>query len=260
MHNTLHLKLALLVGLFAGCVESATEEPLASLDDETDLPGKFDGNTSTRRKMDDAIHWVRNSAEYRVAVTQAYRLAEARIDAIVRERRLVEGTWAVSMDADETIISNSQFEYERYGKSFSETAWSAWVARKEATVLPGVIRSIQKVHDLGGIVVVVTNRTTAQCEDSRMNFTAEGIDFDLVLCKTRSSEKEYRWRTIEDGTTAANLPPLEIAMWVGDNIQDFPDLTQSLRFENESELSDFGDRFIVIPNPMYGSWERNAQE
>jgi len=46
-------------------------------------------------------------------------------------------------------------------------------------------------------------------------------------------------------------------MWVGDNIQDFPRLRQDIRSSSDSAFAEFGDRFIVLPNPMYGSWERN---
>jgi predicted secreted acid phosphatase len=47
-------------------------------------------------------------------------------------------------------------------------------------------------------------------------------------------------------------------MWVGDNIQDFPRLRQDVRTQGDSVFAEFGDRFFVLPNPMYGSWERNA--
>jgi predicted secreted acid phosphatase len=44
---------------------------------------------------------------------------------------------------------------------------------------------------------------------------------------------------------------------VGDNIQDFPKLSQSLRDEADAAFGAFGTRYFVLPNPMYGSWERN---
>ena len=53
------------------------------------------------------------------------------------------------------------------------------------------------------------------------------------------------------------LPPLDVLMWVGDNIQDFPRLTQSIRTAADSAFADFGETYIALPNPMYGSWERN---
>ena len=57
------------------------------------------------------IHWVRNSAEYVAALEQTYRFA-----AEVLERKIENkepGTWAVAIDADETLISNSLQSKER---------------------------------------------------------------------------------------------------------------------------------------------------
>ncbi len=50
------------------------------------------------------------------------------------------------------------------------------------------------------------------------------------------------------------LPRLAVVAWVGDNILDFPALTQATR-DDSTALGEFGKRFFIIPNPMYGSWE-----
>jgi predicted secreted acid phosphatase len=47
-------------------------------------------------------------------------------------------------------------------------------------------------------------------------------------------------------------PPLKVLIWVGDNIQDFPNLTQA----SPGNPGDFGVRYFVLPNPMYGSWQK----
>jgi predicted secreted acid phosphatase len=50
-----------------------------------------------------------------------------------------------------------------------------------------------------------------------------------------------------------------VLAFVGDNIKDFPTLDQSIATSPESSFAEFGSRFIVVPNPMYGSWETNLQ-
>ena len=45
--------------------------------------------------------------------------------------------------------------------------------------------------------------------------------------------------------------------FVGDNIQDFPEKSQAIRERGDEAFADFGARFFVLPNPMYGSWEKN---
>ena len=34
-------------------------------------------------------------------------------------------------------------------------------------------------------------------------------------------------------------------------------MTQAIRERGDDAFADFGARFFVLPNPMYGSWERN---
>ena len=54
----------------------------------------------------------------------------------------------------------------------------------------------------------------------------------------------------------------EIVLLIGDNLNDFSEV-----FEDRSDSwgtptvekfkNEFGSRFIVLPNPMYGDWEKN---
>jgi len=53
-----------------------------------------------------AIHWVRASAEYRAATVQAYRMATRRVDVVGAS--MPPGSWAVSLDADETVLAAYQ--------------------------------------------------------------------------------------------------------------------------------------------------------
>ncbi len=80
---------------------------------------------------------------------------------------------------------------------------------------------------------------------------------DAVLCKADTSDKNPRFQSVVAGTAAPKLGALEVLMFVGDNIQDFPALDQTAN--TDAKLSEFGSRFFMMPNPMYGSWEKNAQ-
>ena len=50
---------------------------------------------------------------------------------------------------------------------------------------------------------------------------------------------------------------MTVEMYVGDNIQDFPHLTQDIRSQDVGAFDAFGDSFILLPNPMYGSFDKN---
>jgi 5'-nucleotidase (lipoprotein e(P4) family) len=210
--------------------------------------------------MSHATHWVRDSAEHDAAFRQTFALATLALEAQVQS--FEPGKWAVALDGDETVIDNSQYQKEREAecKGFSGESWRAWVLRREARPLPGAQAFLQRVKELGGTIAIVTNRDIEVCPATMENFKALDLPFDLMLCRTDTSEKEHRWRSVENGTASPAVPPLKIVMWLGDNIGDFPDLDQSLRDQGAEAFRNFGTRFFVLPNPMYGSWQRNPEE
>jgi len=211
-------------------------------------------------KMSLATRWVRTSAEHQAAFLQTYQYATLSLEAQTAE--LEPGTWAVALDADETVIDNSryQMERERECKGFSSESWRAWVRRREAKPLPGAQAFLQRIKELGGVVAIVTNRDQAECPDTMANFEAMGLPYDLMLCQKTTGEKEPRWESVVNGTASPELPPLKLVMWLGDNIGDFPNLDQSVRNEGAEAFRYFGSRYFVLPNPMYGSWQRNPEE
>jgi hypothetical protein len=106
----------------------------------------------------------------------------------------------------------------------------------------------------------VTNRDESMRADTDANLRAEGVPFDLLLLRPDGgpSAKAPRWEAVQKGTAGGGFPPLEIVLWVGDNIRDFPGLDQSLRQAGDEALVPFGDRYVVVPNPLYGSWRPPA--
>jgi predicted secreted acid phosphatase len=60
---------------------------------------------------------------------------------------------------------------------------------------------------------------------------------------------------VASGQTPAGPAPIEVALFVGDNILDFPSLSQATRQKGEAGFSEFGVRYYMVPNPMYGGWQ-----
>ena len=205
----------------------------------------------------EAIRWVRDSAEYHAALYQVYRLATARVETDTRTRE--PGTWAVVLDADETIINNVgyQIERSRQGLGFTPESWNAWVKRREATPLPGASAFLARVRALGGKIAIVTNRLESECEDTAAVFRAHALLYDAMLCRPDGgpSDKNPRFEAVAAGRTPAASTRLEIVAYVGDNIHDFPSLDQAARTAGAPGFADFGVRYFVVPNPMYGSWQ-----
>ena len=104
----------------------------------------------------------------------------------------------------------------------------------------------------------MTNRLESECEDTRAIFRTHQLPFDAMLCRGENgpSDKNPRFESVALGKTLAAHAPLDVVAFVGDNILDFPGLTQAIRQAGEGAFSEFGVRFFLLPNPMYGSWER----
>jgi predicted secreted acid phosphatase len=82
-----------------------------------------------------------------------------------------------------------------------------------------------------------------------------------MLCKPKESgDKNPRFEKVARGEAFGDGRPVEVLMWVGDNIQDFPGLSQAIRKGTDEAYAPFGTRFIALPNPMYGSWEKSPRE
>ncbi len=212
--------------------------------------------TPAPARVPEAIRWVRDSAEHRALFLQVYREATKHVE---REAAKYEvGTWAVVLDVDETVIDNSGYEVERVEARlpFDSESWHEWVARRQGVPLPGAAAFLARVHALGGKIAIVTNRMQSECPDTEAVFRAHGLVFDVMLCKPDGSpsDKNLRFEAIARGTTGAGLPPLEIVEFLGDNILDFPRLSQAIKKEGDDAFAEFGVRFFLLANPMYGSW------
>src|SRR5207237_1584795 len=120
--------------------------------------------------------------------------------------------------------------------------------------LPGAVAFTNRVKELGGRVVIVTNRNEPICDATRDNFRRIGIDAALVLCAPAGlRDKNPRFEAVQAGTASTGVAALHVVMWVGDNVEDFPRLHQDIRAAADSAFARFGHSYIVLPNPMYGS-------
>jgi acid phosphatase len=206
------------------------------------------------RTLPNDVRWFRVSAEYRALAYQAYNLAQERLPEL--SRGLASQSWAVILDADETVLDNSEYQRRRalIDSGYTSASWAVWVNERKATPIPGAVEFIRRVRALGGRVAIVTNRTEAQCDATRENLRAVGVEADAVLCqRPNESDKNPRFRRVESGEPFGG-GPLKIVAWVGDNILDFPGMTQAVRAA-PNVLAEFGRRYFILPNPMYGSWQ-----
>ncbi len=238
-----------LVALLAGCAGRVAPGS---------HPAPVPATAAAPAGLPDELKWLRTSAEYRAIALQTYRTATRVV--LERAAELPRHSWVVILDADETVLDNSEEERRdlMLGRSFSPAIWAEWVHERAATAVPGSVAFIHEVQQAGGRVAIVTNRDEALCDDTRANLEALDVHADLVLCKPpETGDKNPRFEAIRTGRATDQFGPLTIVAWVGDNIQDFPGGSQALR-DASTGLEAVGSTWFVLPNPMYGSWERNA--
>lgn len=184
-------------------------------------------------------------------VAQIFRLASLRVREMSQE--LKPGTWAVAVDVDDTVLSTAEYNaiQAAQGTGYTPATWEAWISLRQAPPLPGVRNFLTIVKESGGRVALVTNRSQRVCAATEDNLKHVDVVFDVLLCRGKQSAKSDRWQRIQNGTAAPDLPPLQIVMWVGDGASDFPGISQG---DTGKALEEFGHRFIILPNPQYGSW------
>ena len=138
---TRHWSLVFAVALAAACHSAAPAPapviPPHATPSAVAAPAPQASPTPAAARLPEAFRWVRDSAEHRAIYLQVYRQATKRVE---REAaRLPAGTWAVVLDADETVIDNLPYEIERIEQQlpFNSASWHEWTEKRAAVPLPG---------------------------------------------------------------------------------------------------------------------------
>ena len=202
-----------------------------------------------------AVAWYQTAAETRALCYQAFNTARMSLDMILQTAPK-DKPLAVIFDIDETLLDNSPYQAACIIDGYSyPNNWGKWIEFAMAEPIPGAIDFVKYVDSRGVDIFYVSNR-----KSHNMIATIENMnkyDFPQVketniLLREKSSNKEERRSKI--------METHHIIMLVGDNMGDFNELCTKKsideRFaETDKMQNDFGRKYIVLPNPMYGSWE-----
>ena len=211
-------------------------------------------------KLTNDVAWVMAADTYKECVQQAYLNAMERLKGLADGRQ--PGTWCVVLDADETVISNVEYQarLQAQRREYSNASWKAWCEEEAAVALPGAVDFCSLAQKLGGKVIIVTNRKGEVKEAIDANLKKVELPFDLLLVRegpyALDRSKQMRRNDIEKGSIKTlppgqKFPPLDILMLCGDQNHDLYD-AEKLSFEQVKDR--FGRNLVVLPNPMYGDW------
>lgn len=215
------------------------------------------------------VLWVQTSGEFWALASTTYNSAQ-----VVLEQAMSRKSWsaaleqqpgyenlppAVILDLDETVLDNSPSEGQLVldRTVYSQEMWTAWVHRMAAAAIPGAQSFIAGAEKHGVKVFFVTNRLQSEQEDTLKNLAALGITAsdDTVLCSG-----ENGWTSDKTARRAEIAKSYRVLLLVGDDMNDFVStakLTPEQRLALAKTHADrWGKSWILLPNAMYGSWER----
>jgi 5'-nucleotidase (lipoprotein e(P4) family) len=202
-----------------------------------------------------AVLYQQQSAEMRALSYQAFAVAKLSIDNIIKEYK---GTkpMAIVVDIDETLLDNSPFQAQAILEGFQyPEKWNDWCMLASAKAIPGALEFLLYVRSKDIDIFYISNRKQHLYEASVENLIKVGfpqIEERFILLQTDESCKENRRKHVQKTH--------EIIMLVGDNINDFFVYTEKKSTEERNKIIDslrheFGVKYIMLPNPMYGDWE-----
>lgn len=206
-----------------------------------------------------ALSWVQNSAEFTALCYQAFNIARLRWD-IDKEG----GKRCVVVDVDETIIDNSALNAGLIGKDYGygDSVWMEWCNAISASAIPGAVDFLNHVVKTGGNVFYVTNRKAMPKKNMDLTMQTmknlQALGFPQIETKNMMLRTDsYRKQPRRDAITAMGY---RIVLMMGDNLADFDsafdaDTMPERAAAVEDNREAFGDKFIVLPNPVYGKWE-----
>lgn len=208
------------------------------------------------RSIDKSLRWFQQSAECRALFLQTYAQASAQLKTVLINPG--DKPPAIVIDIDETVLDNSpqQAGLETGSHSDARLSWDEWCLAAQAEPLPGALDFLNEADRLGIGIFYVSNRDHKHLQSTLTNLKKWGFPQSTaknVLLRESDSSKEARRQTI--------AVDFQIVMFLGDNLGDL-----SIDFETPSasdralqvdhHKGDFGTRFFVFPNPLYGSWQK----
>lgn len=220
-----------------------------------------------------AVLWVSSAAEYRASALQTYAAARRQLDAALADPSFTGAEEetnsdpsqppAVILDLDETTLDNIEFERRmvRAGKTYDEEQWDAWVAEAAAAAVPGAKEFLAYAHSRGVRAFYISNRDQdPEGPGTRRNIERLGLPLTADSLLLRGGRPE--WKSDKSGRRAHVAATHRVLLVIGDDLNDFTDARDKSEAERAAVTarreSWWGTRWFMVPNPMYGTWERAA--
>jgi len=211
-------------------------------------------NAGSNENLVMATLYYQRAAEMKALSLQAYNIARLRLDQELAQTQ-DPSKLAIVLDIDETVLDNSPYEAKSILENMSyPTGWDEWIFKAAAEPLPGVVEFLSYADSKKVQIFYITNRRDKYREATVKNLIEQGLP--------QTNESHLMFRTAESSKETRRLQVIQnhkIILLIGDNLADFDKLFDDQAMERRSAVVDslkleFGKRFIILPNPMYGDW------
>lgn len=216
----------------------------------------------------DATAWMQTAVEYDAACLQAWTAARRSLDEALSRPHDSARPPAIVVDCDETVLDNGPYEawLVQRGGDFSLESWGQWCAEGRAPEIPGAPEFLSYAAERGVTVFYVTNRQPAYegVDGDVRRATAENLAW--IGCPLDDPDRQLLMRgdvgkgSDKQARREHVLATHRVLLYAGDDLGDFLSHDKVGPAERERLLEQHRERFgrdwIVLPNPVYGSWER----
>jgi len=202
----------------------------------------------------DAVIYQHTSAEIFRLYEQCYELARLRLDANLQRPHTLPA--AVIVDIDETVLDNSPYQIKNtaLGRTYTPANWNEWALMGSAKPLPGALEFLRYAVEKGCEIYYISNRSLSEKNATIKNLFElrfPNADDEHVLCMDTESDKTKRRARVSERHY--------IALLVGDQLRDFHDDFKDRSNDHGRDRvvamrDTLRDWFIMLPNPMYGTW------
>ena len=241
------------VVLATGCAQKTEEKKEENKSGDNKITLTYDQLRSRENTM--GALWYQNAAEVDALYQQGYNVATNKLKELLKQP--TDKPYSIVLDIDETVLSNIPFQVKmiKDGTAFNPKLWDEWVQKAEAKPVAGAKEFLQFADKNKVQIYYISDRTDAQVDATIKNLEAQGLPVQgrdhLMFKKEGDKSKEGRRQEV--------LKHTNLVMLFGDNLVDFAEFSTKSEADRDKMFeqlkAEFGDKFIIFPNPTYGSWE-----
>jgi 5'-nucleotidase (lipoprotein e(P4) family) len=220
-----------------------------------------------------AVLWMQTSAEYQALLRQAYSTAARTLDAA-----LADPTWtaaleqpstaaalppAIVLDLDETMLDTSPHQQGLIvsGRGYTEEGWHQYAMTDASRPLEAAVDFVTYAKQKGVAVYYVTNRRKSEEDALRATLVKGNFPLDANEDTVLTRDDKPEWSSSDKAPRREFVAKTHrIVMLFGDDLNDFLPANGKTLAERDKLTRQYGDKWgrewFILPNPVYGSWER----